>query len=161
MRAKSRQASLIRDQLTQNLVIFKDFGETRKPVKGWIRSVREALGMSGRQLAARMGVEPSRVTELEKAEAGGNVTLRSLQRAAEALDCRLVYALVPKTDLEETLRRQAYAAAARRLQRVSHTMRLEDQGLSVKDEGRLLEDQAEEFMRELPRWLWDEDVPGI
>jgi hypothetical protein len=66
-----------------------------------------------------------------------------------------VYALVPNTSLEDTLRRQATTAARERLKRVSHSMRLEDQALSSREEGELLRERAEELMREMPRSLWD------
>lgn len=147
----------IRSQLDQNLATFK--AAPPRPLGGWIRSIRESLGMTGRQFAMRMDVEPSRVTALEKNEVSGNLTLRSLRRAAEALDCELVYALVPKTTLEDAVRRQAFMVAAESMQRVSHSMRLEDQGLSVKDEGELLRERAEELMHTHPRRVWEKLEP--
>jgi predicted DNA-binding mobile mystery protein A len=155
MQKQKRQNQLIQGQISQNLAKLAPLREMQHPGKGWIRSIRQALGMSGRQLAERMGVEPPRITEMEKAEAGGTLTLRTLRRAAEALDCRLVYALVPNTSLEDTLRRQATTAARERLKRVSHSMRLEDQALSSREEAELLRERAEELMREMPRSLWD------
>jgi predicted DNA-binding mobile mystery protein A len=154
MRSKSEKSTLLRQQLDQQLSQLR--GASSRPLKGWVRSVREALGMSGKQLAARLGVEPPRVTELEKAEVSGSLTLRSLQRAGEALNCDVVYALVPRTSLDTTVKKQAFKVAGNRIARVSHTMRLENQGLSVKDEGSLLQDKVEELVREMPRWLWDE-----
>lgn len=155
MRTKSEKSMLIRKQLDQQIAPLK--AASSRPLKGWVRSVREALGMSGKQLAARLGVEPPRVTELEKAEVSGGLTLRSLQRAADALECDVVYALVPRTSLDESVRRQATKTLLQRIARVSHTMRLEDQALSVKDEGFLLQDKVDELMRDMPRWLWDND----
>ncbi|MBK8840867.1 MAG: helix-turn-helix domain-containing protein [Hyphomonadaceae bacterium] len=79
--------------------------EAERPARGWIKAIREALGMTTAQLAARMGVAQPRITELEKREAGRVVTLQSLERAAEALDCRLVYILVPNDSLEGPAKR--------------------------------------------------------
>ena len=144
----------IREELKDNLKNLKDLGKIR-PVKGWIRSIREAIGMSGRQLAERIQVESSRITEMEKAETHGNITLKSLRRAAEAMECELVYAFVPKTDLDTSLRLQAEKAAKIKLESVRHTMRLEDQGLTVREDAQLLAKTAKEWSENPPRWLWD------
>jgi predicted DNA-binding mobile mystery protein A len=78
-----------------------------------------------------------------------------MRQVAEALDCVIVYALVPRSSLEETVRTQARAVATERLQRVSHTMLLEAQGLSTKDQRISLDDAIEELVRETPKDLWD------
>src|SRR5688572_28153462 len=123
----------IREELNESLKNLRGWTNMR-PVKGWIRSMREAIGMSGRQLAERIQVEGSRITEMEKAETHGNITLKSLRRAAEAMDCELAYAFIPKSDLETSLRIQAEKAAKKKLEGVRHTMRLEDQGLTVRED---------------------------
>jgi predicted DNA-binding mobile mystery protein A len=66
------------------------------PADGWIRAERTRQNLQGKQLAKRMQVSPARISVLEKDEKRGAVTLKMMQRAAEALDCRFVYALVPK-----------------------------------------------------------------
>lgn len=144
----------IREELNKSLKKMKGLKNVQ-PAKGWIRSIREALGMSGRQLAERIQVEGSRITEMEKAEAHGNITLKSLRRAADAMDCELVYAFVPRADLQTTLRLQAEKAARKKLESVRHTMRLEDQGLTEKEDARLVDKMAEEWSEATPRWLWD------
>jgi predicted DNA-binding mobile mystery protein A len=88
------QRRLMRSQLEQTLSRFSAL-QGLQPPRGWIRAIREALGMSGAQLAARLGVTPPRVTVLERDEVAGAVSLKTLRQAAEALDCVLVYALVP------------------------------------------------------------------
>jgi predicted DNA-binding mobile mystery protein A len=70
-----------------------------RPPQGWLRAVRDALGMTTAQLGRRLKVFQPRIVELEKSEVSGSVTLHTLQRAAEALGCRLVYALVPDEPL--------------------------------------------------------------
>ncbi len=111
--------------------------------------------MSGRQLAKRIDVDVSRVAEMEKAETQGNITLKSLRRAAEAMECDLVYAFVPKTTLDDTLRVQAERRAKEHMKIVAHTMRLEDQGLSEESDAKQLAKMVEEWLRDTPRWLWD------
>src|SRR3974390_577604 len=73
--------------------------KTQRPPKGWLRAVRDALGMTTKQLGQRLGVSQPRIVELEQSEVNGTVTLNTLQRAAEALGCRLVYALGPDQPL--------------------------------------------------------------
>src|SRR4051794_37115016 len=84
------------------------------PVKGWIRAVREALGMTAEQLAKRLGVTQPAVVATEQSEAQGTIQLATMRRVAEALDCTLVYALVPNRPLETTVRERARLFARRR-----------------------------------------------
>jgi len=121
------------------------------PPKGWIRAIRDSLGMTGSQLAARLKIRPPSLVDLEKSEATGAIQLKTLSRVAEALDCTLVYALVPKTSLEDAVQTRARKIALRDLKRVAHTMKLEDQ--SVENGG---EDQIQTYIRSVlkDRDLW-------
>ncbi|BEH10628.1 hypothetical protein GSUET_22400 [Geobacter sulfurreducens subsp. ethanolicus] len=110
--------------------------------------------MSGVQFAARLGVTPPRVTALERDELSGAVTMKTMRQAAEVLDCVFLYALVPRTSLEETIRRQAEAVARERLLRVSHTMMLESQQLSEEEMKQALDAAVEELVRTMPKDLW-------
>ncbi len=126
-----------------------------RPSRGWVKAIREALGMTTAQLARRMGVKQPRIVELEKAEPTGAITLQSLERAAEALGCRVVYVLIPERPLATTLRERAALAADAHLAAVDQTMRLEEQ--AVDDEsGRAKARQA--LIAQLltrPARLWD------
>src|SRR4029079_14724254 len=90
-----------RQRLDERLAPLEPADRFRPPPKGWIRAIRDALGMTGVQLASRLGVRPQTLNLIEKSEAEGTIQLKTLRRAAEALDCTLVYALVPKGSLEE------------------------------------------------------------
>lgn len=147
-------SSEIRVQL-QNTLGNWSRKEIRPPVSGWLRAIRMALGMSGKQMARRMGVKPPRITEMEKAELDGSITLKTLRRAAQALDCEIIYAIVPKTDLDSLVRAQAQRMAARNLKSVSHTMGLEGQGLSERESAAQIRKSVEEWTKNPPRWLWD------
>jgi predicted DNA-binding mobile mystery protein A len=129
--------------------------DAKRPLRGWVRAIREALGMTTAQLAGRMGVKQPRIVELERAEAAGAITVRSLERAAEALGCRLVYILVPERPLTETLTLRAETLADQQLAAVDQTMRLEDQG--VTDKPRLLQIRRKMVSDLLhrPARLWD------
>jgi predicted DNA-binding mobile mystery protein A len=130
--------------------------KAQRPPKGWLRAVRDALGMTTKQFARRLGVSQPRIVELEQSEASGTVTLNTLQRAAEALGCRLVYALVPEKPLAETVRERAELLAGQRQAAVEHTMRLEDQAVKDKKAARELRQQIIDDLLERPARLWDE-----
>lgn len=146
---KSRAAMQSRSRLDQR---FKQMGPPSRfapPVRGWIKAIRSALGMTSAQLAKRLGIRQPSVVALEQSEAKGTIELATLRRAAEALDATLVYAIVPNKTLESMVRERA----RQRLAPLEHSMRLEDQGLSLDDS----EAQLEEFVRSVnPSRLWDE-----
>ena len=129
MTVQTTQQALARKHLDKALTPFREALAQPRPPKGWVRAIRDALGMTSRQLAARMGYSQSSITGLEQGEEAETISLKTLRQAAEALDCQLVYALVPKATLDETVRRRAQALAEEHLARVHHTMRLENQAL--------------------------------
>jgi len=88
-----------------------------RPPQGWARSIREALGMTKSQLARRMSISLSTVAELERSEARGTITLRSLDRLAKGLDCRVIYALVPNNSesLEHLVQDRAEALVSKEM----------------------------------------------
>lgn len=126
------------------------------PPRGWLRAIRNALGMTTAQFARRLSVSQPRVVELEKSEVSGAVTLNTLQRAAEALGCRLVYSLVPEKPLAQAVRERAEAVAQRRQAAVEHTMRLEDQAVHDSKAARELRQQIIEDLLRHPARLWDD-----
>ena len=108
--------------------------------------------MSTAQLAKRLGIKQPSVFELEQSEAKGTIELATLRRVAEALDCTLVYALVPNKSLEAIVSDRARAFARRRREPVEHSMLLEDQKVTAKD----TEAGLDEIVRETnPRLFWD------
>ena len=99
-----------------------------RPPKGWIRAIREAIGVSSGELAERMQTNRSLVVQQEKAEAEDRITLKSLRAYANALDCDLVYAFIPRAStLQELVDTRARAAAKANVLGVEHTMALENQ----------------------------------
>jgi len=151
---QSNRKRLVLQQLDGTLARFAGL-KTVSPPRGWIRAIREALGISGRQFAARLGVSPPRVTALEREELSGGLSIKTLRQTAEALDCVLVYALVPRSSLAETVQRQAEKVAGERLARVAHSMLLEEQQLSPEEQRKNIAAAVEELTRTLPKDLWD------
>lgn len=148
--------ALARKHLDRRLKLLKSKDAFARPPRGWVRAIRDALNMTSRQLAARIGVSQSSVVALEKSEIGETVSLATLKQAAEALDCHVVYALVPNTSLEETMRRRAHQIADKQLARGNHTMRLENQALVADDLASERERLIDDLVRTNSRRLWDE-----
>lgn len=147
-----QQKELARKSLDRRLNKLREMKLTR-PNRGWIRAIRESLGMTTKQLAARARVSQPRIVALEKAEAQGKVTLATLEQIAAALDCDFVYALVPREPLEKRMQRRAERLAHERLKAVSHSMLLEKQQVaSSKAETKRL---IESILRGDPKKLWD------
>ena len=143
------------EQVDERLADLRALAETRRPARGWVRAIRNTLGMTTKQLAARMGVSQPRIIKLEKAEVDRSITLDSLERAAQALGCRVVYALIPERPLGETLNERANKIADQQLASVDQTMRLEAQGVTNSKVRNELRDRlAEEILRH-PARLWD------
>lgn len=112
------------------------------------------MGMTAAQLGARLGITPTSVFEMERREADGSITLKTLEKAAEALNCSLVYALIPNESLDAIVHKQARKVAAKHLERVANSMRLENQGVSSEDSRAQLENLIVEIIRTRPRSIW-------
>jgi len=151
---KNANLERVRLRLDERLLALKEAGEFDPPPKGWVRAIRDALGMTGVQFARRLTIRPQSVEALEKSEADGTIQLKTLRRAAEALDCKLVYALVPNENLEAAVYSRARKIAMRALRRVSHTMKLEAQETPPDKR----EEQIEAYIRDIlkAREIWDE-----
>jgi predicted DNA-binding mobile mystery protein A len=142
-----------RRRLDERFEQLKPLGKYAVPVHGWVKAIRQALGMTTEQLSQRMGIKQPSVVALEKSEVRGSIELATLRRAAEALDCTLVYAFIPNRPLEVTVRDRARAFLRRRRRPVEHTMLLENQQVPHADS----DAELEEMLRTVnPRRFWDQ-----
>ncbi len=142
-------------QLEDRLGPIRGTINAAKPAGGWIRAIREALGMTNRQLAKRVQRKPQTVLDLQKREAAQTIQLNTLRELAEAMDCDLVYAIVPKKPLDQMIGARAEALAGRTLRRTGHSMDLERQGLGVRESERALEREVERLLSGSRRKLWE------
>ena len=128
-----------------------------RPPAGWLRAIREALGMTSAVLADRLEITASGVRKLEHAEAIDAITVGTLRRVAEALDCDLQYALVPRRPLRDMRWRQAMRLAQQWQQRAGRTMALEAQPIGTPSAStqERLEAMAKEILRTSGTRLWD------
>jgi predicted DNA-binding mobile mystery protein A len=141
-------------QMDALLATWKAAQLSARPRSGWVRAIRESLGMSAAAFARRLGMSHAGVRKLENAEASDVITLASLRKLAEALDCELQYALVPRTSLSQHVKERAESVARERLRPIAHSMALEDQAV----QGTLTKLQLELAIKELlegsRRELW-------
>lgn len=146
MKAVYRELRL--KQLVATLDKFSAAKHTTKPTRGWLRAVREALGLSQQAVANATKVKRQTLLKFENAEAEDRITLRNLRRVAEAMDCELVYAIVPKfgsiRDLAES---RARVEATERVRRAEHTMALEDQASGNVEE--LIDEETKRIVEKL------------
>jgi predicted DNA-binding mobile mystery protein A len=142
--------------LDKRFAALRPLAKSPCPPKGWLRAIRDALGMTTVQFAKRLGVSQPRIVELEQSEVSGSVTLNTLQRAAEGLGCRLVYVLVPDRPIADIVHERADLIATRQLSAVAQSMRLEDQEVKSKDVAKELHRKQVEQLLRRPARLWDE-----
>lgn len=127
------------------------------PPQGWISTVRSALGMSGAQVARRLGSTRAWISRTEKAESSGSVTLKTMQRMAEAMGCRFVYAIVPVNGgVEDLILTQARKKAARLVAASNTQMALEAQALTKDQVEYEVERLARQMMEAMPPDFWEE-----
>ena len=125
--------------------------ELKSPPKtGWTRTIRKALGVTIKQLAKRLNVSPTRVVKIEMEEPNGSTTLQTLKKVANALDCDLIYAFVPKKSFTSIVRDRAGAIATEQIRRTVHTMNLEAQPINQD----WLKDQTDEQIDILLTQSW-------
>ena len=129
----------------------------RAPRQGWVSTIRRAVGMSSAQLAGRMHISRQSLEALEAREVAGTATVDALRRAADALDCDLVYALIPRQgSLEAVVTAQARRHSERLVGRAGHTMTLEEQTVAASETEQQIAVLTRRLLAEWPRGLWDE-----
>ncbi|MDQ2837618.1 MAG: mobile mystery protein A [Actinomycetota bacterium] len=122
------------------------------PRSGWIRAVRQALGMSLGDLAARLGMTHQSVSMLEQSERAGQIKLSSLRKAADAMDCDLAYVFIPRSgSLQGAVDKQARAQLAEHMRATAHSQRLEDQTPGEVDDDAIA-DNLEQLIRSRALW---------
>ncbi len=124
------------------------------PKYGWIKAIREALGMTTAQLGERMKIAASNISILENREISKTTTLETMERAATAMGCKFVYALVPDISLEAVIQIQAKKSAKALIQEIHHHMKLEKQKVSAEIEKEQIQDLAEEILNKMDSRLW-------
>lgn len=125
------------------------------PQMGWLALIRNALGMSAAQVAARMEVSRNAIYQAERNELKGAITIAQMQKIAEAMGAEFVYAVVPKDSVEDLIHTQAQRKAKALIRRASSHMALEDQSLSKKQIEKRIELLTDELIQEMPSDFWE------
>jgi predicted DNA-binding mobile mystery protein A len=157
MKTNKRSMAIQRQIIDKKLRGWNAVSAEQTPPSGWIKSVRDALGVNTRQLAKLVGVEHSTISRLEKRESEGKASLEVIDKVARAMDCKLVYAIVPNppfTSLENILDTKANDLALKLNQDVEHSMQLEKQGTNPDDYKMQVEILARELKVNLDSRLW-------
>ena len=129
-------------------------GGLQRPSEGWLVKLRKALGMSGSDVASRMGVSRAAIYQAERNERDGAITINQMQKIAEAMGGRFVYAVIPEGSVHEVIRDQARRKARERVRRASAQMALEEQSLSETLIEERIDDLADELARDFPSGFW-------
>ena len=141
-------------QIDDQLASWRAAQLSVRPKSGWVRAIRESLGMTATAFARRLGMSQAGVRKLESAEASDVITLASLRKLAEALDCELQYALVPRMSLKQHVHDRAAVVAQERLRPIAHSMALEDQAVQASLNKLLLDQAVKELIEGSHRELW-------
>jgi len=143
-------------QLEGTFECLRPLVAVESPPKGWLRAIREALGMTMSQMAEFLDVTKSMISKYEKAEVHGTIQLATLRKVASALDSEVVYAVVPRHPIDEMRTARARTVARRHIDAVHQSMTLEDQATSEEERERQITELTEELLEEQSRRLWDE-----
>ena len=150
-----QKKKLLRDQLDASLKQFTPLVEAGPPARGWVRTIRNALGMTAKQLACRLGIAQQAVSRIEKQELKGAVTFKTMRRIGEALDCVFVYGFVPRASLEETVARQARLVAEKRLEKAAESINPKNRALTVEEKEKVISNLADALLQTLPPTFWN------
>ena len=148
--------SLQIQQLNSKMLAFASLQKVAPPPTGWIKAIRNAIGMSMLQLGKRLSVTKQSVQDMESRERDGSVTIKALREAARALDMQLIYGFVPNDgSLEALIDRKAKELATQIVQRTSNSMKLEDQENTKQRIEKAIQERAIAIKNEMPKTLWD------
>jgi predicted DNA-binding mobile mystery protein A len=150
-----KTSKLARMQLDKQLSGVRFMTNLTCPVYGWIKIIRNALGMTSRQFAKRMGVTQARASAVENGEIEDSLTLKTLKEAAKALNCQLVYFLIPEKSLEETVKEQSIKFVKSDTRSIVHSMGLENQSVDAENTDDFIAIRAEEILLKNSSNIWD------
>ena len=136
--------------------ILHDVRVPLRPRGGWLSTMRQALGMTKTQLAARLGIARTGINRLEANELKGSITIASLTNAAEALGCEMHYVFVPRKPLGEMVAEQALKRAQDKLGRINQSQALEASAMESPTLSRAVADLAKEIEVKRPADLWND-----
>ena len=151
-----KKQKLIMEQLDGKILQFKKIENIVIPSSGWVYSIRQALGMSMRQLGNRMGITPQSVKEIEEREQNETISIKVLRQFSKSINLKLIYGFIPQSgNLEDIIEKRAYELAIEIVNRTSISMKLEDQENNPARIQKAIKEKANEIKTAMPKYLWD------
>lgn len=151
-----RKNKLQLQQLNEKMLQLADMQHVIVPPIGWIKAIRNGIGMSMEQLGKKLSITKQGVMDIEKREKEGAITIKSMQEIAKAIEMKFVYGFVPDAgSLEQMIETRALEMATKIVQRTSNTMKLEDQENSKERIEKAIKERAAEIINKTPKILWD------
>jgi predicted DNA-binding mobile mystery protein A len=142
--------------LNSKLAKVSPLKQISKPDKGWLFTIRQALGISLEQVASKAKLSKQAIQNLEKREQLGTISMNKLAATAGALNMQMVYFLIPKDEsLNDLIEKKAQLLATEIVMRTSQTMKLEDQENDKKRITKAIKEQTKKIVDEMPKILWD------
>lgn len=143
-------------QLNEKMLQLAGMQYVIVPPIGWIKAIRNGIGMSMEQLGKKLSITKQGVMDMEKREKEGAITIKSMQEIAKAIDMQFVYGFVPDAgSLEQMIEMRALEMATIIVQRTSNSMKLEDQANSKERIEKAIKERATEIINKTPKILWD------
>jgi predicted DNA-binding mobile mystery protein A len=151
-----KKQKLILEQVDKKILLLKKADKATMPSSGWVFAIRQALGMSLRQVGSRMKITPQSVRDIEEREKDGSVSIKALRNFGAAMDLKLIYGFIPERGkLEDMIKVRVEELASEIVSRTSASMKLEEQENSRSRIKKAVSEKAGEIMREMPRYIWD------
>jgi predicted DNA-binding mobile mystery protein A len=153
---KGLRRRIEREEIDRNFQQYPMLRVDLQPAKGgWLRTIRSALGMTAKQLGRRIGVSQNAISEAERAETEGRITLNTLRKMADGLNCELVYALVPRIELNTVVHNRANQAAHKLVGDAAQGMALEDQATEDSAQASEVSAVRESLIAASSSKIWD------
>jgi predicted DNA-binding mobile mystery protein A len=151
-----RKNKLQFQQLNEKMLQLAGMKHVIIPPIGWIKAIRNGIGMSMEQLGKKLSITKQGVMDIEKREKEGAITIKSMQEIAKAIDMQFIYGFVPDAgSLDQMIEMRALEMATKIVQRTSNTMKLEDQENSKERIEKAIKERAAEIINKTPKILWD------
>lgn len=151
-----KKQRLILEQIDSKILQLRKAENFVIPASGWVYSIRQALGMSMRQLGNKMRITPQSIKEIEEREKNGTVTIKVLRQFGHSLDLKLIYGFIPSDgSLEKIIEKRALELATEIVNRTSISMKLEDQENNPDRLYKAVKEKAQEIKLKMPKYLWE------
>lgn len=150
------QRKLLVEQLDRKLKPFLGSELVIIPDNGWINTIRTTLNMTLEQLGKKLNMTKQGVKRIEKSEAAGTITIKSLNEVGNALEMKFIYGFIPiDGSVDSLLDRKSRILAEKIIFRTNHNMMLEDQAIGKGKLKIAIDDLSKEIKFELTKTIWD------